>query len=151
MIDVLNRYGDPNNIEHTIHVMKYIFPKQFGLHNAFSSAVDPRETVQPFKDYTLREREIAIAHHHDRTRKGIIIIVKNNSNHHNHHHHHHNSNHNHNHHNHHHNNNIITGIGGISSKKSSAKEHLPRRIHAGVVDLVKKFQKFHARCSYTEK
>lgn len=39
--------------------MKYIFPRQFGLHNAFTSTLDSRETVQPFKDYTLREQEIA--------------------------------------------------------------------------------------------
>ena len=38
--------------------MKYIFPRQFGLHNVFTSKVDLRETVQPFKDYTLREQEI---------------------------------------------------------------------------------------------
>lgn len=59
MIDVLNRYQDSKNLNHTIHVMKYIFPRQFGLHNAFTSKVDSRETVQPFKDYTLREQEIA--------------------------------------------------------------------------------------------
>ncbi|KAI9814856.1 MAG: hypothetical protein M1832_005658 [Thelocarpon impressellum] len=35
-----------------------MFPRQFGLHNVFTSTVDTRETVQPFKDYTLREREI---------------------------------------------------------------------------------------------
>ena len=39
--------------------MKYIFPRQFGLHNAFTSTVDRRETIQSFKDYTLREQEIA--------------------------------------------------------------------------------------------
>ena len=38
--------------------MKYIFPRQFGLHNVFTSTVDPKETAQPFKDYTLREQEI---------------------------------------------------------------------------------------------
>lgn len=38
--------------------MKYIFPRQFGLHNVFTSEVNVRETVQPFKDYTLREEEI---------------------------------------------------------------------------------------------
>ena len=38
--------------------MKYIFPRQFGLHNVFTSPVDPKETAQPFKDYTLREQEI---------------------------------------------------------------------------------------------
>ena len=39
--------------------MRYMFPKQFGLHNVFTSTVDPRETAQPFKDYTLREQEIS--------------------------------------------------------------------------------------------
>lgn len=38
--------------------MKYIFPRQFGLHNVFTSKVDPRDTALPFKDYTLREKEI---------------------------------------------------------------------------------------------
>lgn len=38
--------------------MMYIFPRQFRLHNVFTSEVDSRETVQPFKDYTLREDEI---------------------------------------------------------------------------------------------
>ncbi|KFY02560.1 hypothetical protein O988_02079 [Pseudogymnoascus sp. VKM F-3808] len=42
----------------TLQVLKYIFPRQFGLHNVFDSVVDYRETVQPFKDYTLREDEI---------------------------------------------------------------------------------------------
>jgi telomerase reverse transcriptase len=40
--------------------MKYIFPRQFGLHNVFTSEVNPQETVQPFKDYTLREQEIGV-------------------------------------------------------------------------------------------
>jgi hypothetical protein len=38
--------------------MRYIFPRQFGLHNVFTSKVDSRETVMPFKDYTLREKDI---------------------------------------------------------------------------------------------
>ncbi|MCJ1391128.1 hypothetical protein MMC18_003990 [Xylographa bjoerkii] len=41
--------------------MKHIFPRQFGLHNVFTSLVDGRETSQLFKDYTLREEEIALA------------------------------------------------------------------------------------------
>jgi telomerase reverse transcriptase len=41
-----------------VHVMMYIFPRQFGLHNVFTERVDPCQTVQPFKDYTLREDEI---------------------------------------------------------------------------------------------
>ncbi len=36
----------------------YIFPREFGLHNVFTSAVDPWETAQPFKDYTMREEEL---------------------------------------------------------------------------------------------
>lgn len=40
------------------HVMMYIFPRQFGLHNVFTSTLDTRETVQPFKDYTVRDDEI---------------------------------------------------------------------------------------------
>ena len=38
--------------------MMYIFPRQFDLHNVFTSSVDTRQTVQPFQDYTLREDEI---------------------------------------------------------------------------------------------
>jgi len=38
--------------------MMYIFPRQFGLHNVFTHDVNSRETVQAFKDYTLREDEI---------------------------------------------------------------------------------------------
>lgn len=44
--------------ENIIRILMYIFPRQFGLHNVFTSEVDTRETVQPFKDYTLREEEI---------------------------------------------------------------------------------------------
>ena len=45
---------DPN----TLHVLMHMFPRQFGLHNVFTSNQDTRETVQPFKDYTVREDEI---------------------------------------------------------------------------------------------
>lgn len=38
--------------------MRYIFPRQFGLHNVFTSKVNPRECTMPFKDYTLREDDI---------------------------------------------------------------------------------------------
>ncbi|KAL8703103.1 MAG: hypothetical protein Q9201_003694, partial [Fulgogasparrea decipioides] len=58
-IHVLNRYPNPEIPDHTTHIMKHIFPRQFGLHNVFTSTVDPKETAQPFKDYTLREQEIA--------------------------------------------------------------------------------------------
>ncbi|CRG91151.1 telomerase reverse transcriptase [Talaromyces islandicus] len=58
-IHVLNRFPNADDPIHTTHVMKYMFPRQFGLHNVFTSQVDNRQTVQPFKDYTLREDEIA--------------------------------------------------------------------------------------------
>jgi len=72
-IDVLNRFkylpevdeidtkkGEPPKSlqESTLRVLMYVFPRQFGLHNVFTSKVNTRETVQPFKDYTLREDEI---------------------------------------------------------------------------------------------
>lgn len=57
--DVLNRYSDSKNLASTIHIIKYIFPRQFGLHNAFTTTHNSRETTHPFKDYTLREHEIA--------------------------------------------------------------------------------------------
>lgn len=38
--------------------MRYMFPRQFGLHNAFTSKVDHKESAMQFKDYTLREQEI---------------------------------------------------------------------------------------------
>lgn len=39
--------------------MMYMFPRQFGLHNVFTSTVDRQRTAQKFQDYTLREEEIA--------------------------------------------------------------------------------------------
>jgi telomerase reverse transcriptase len=38
--------------------MMYIFPRQFGLHNVFTSTVNRQQTAQKFQDYTLREEEI---------------------------------------------------------------------------------------------
>ncbi|KAF7867253.1 hypothetical protein EAF04_005336 [Stromatinia cepivora] len=52
---MISRRGPEENI---IRILMYIFPLQFDLHNVFTSEVDNRETVQPFKDYTLREEEI---------------------------------------------------------------------------------------------
>ena len=42
----------------TVHIMKYIFPRQFNLHNVFTSETDFKETAQTFKDYMTRELEI---------------------------------------------------------------------------------------------
>ncbi|KAK8050638.1 RNA-directed DNA polymerase [Apiospora phragmitis] len=46
------------NDANTLRVMMYMFPRQFGLHNAFNSRVNFSETSQRLKDYTLREQEI---------------------------------------------------------------------------------------------
>lgn len=56
---VLDRLQKADDFAKTLHVIKYIFPRQHGLHNAFTSERDPKNTAQPFKDYTLREKEIA--------------------------------------------------------------------------------------------
>lgn len=47
------------NETNTLRVMMYMFPLQFGLHNAFTSIVNFKETSQRLKDYTLREEEIS--------------------------------------------------------------------------------------------
>lgn len=36
----------------------YMFPRQFGLHNVFTSEVDRSQTAQKFQDYTMREDQI---------------------------------------------------------------------------------------------
>lgn len=58
-IHVFNRFPHHDNVKHVVHNMKYIFPRQFSLHNVFTSTIDSKETAQRFKDYTLREHEIA--------------------------------------------------------------------------------------------
>lgn len=88
--------------------MKYIFPRQFGLHNAFTSTPDSRETVQPFKDYTLREQEIAQKYRQE---------------------------------------SLKSGLG--SNPSASANQRLPKRLR-GVVNLVRRLQILHFRCSYKE-
>ncbi|KAF5660987.1 telomerase reverse transcriptase [Fusarium heterosporum] len=67
-IHVLNRCNaslrstDPSlDSQDTIKIMMYMFPRQFGLHNVFTSQADPSKTSQKFQDYTLREEEIAPA------------------------------------------------------------------------------------------
>lgn len=56
---VLNRCRNIDDQEETCHVMKYLFPAQFGFHNVFGSPVTSTDSAQPFKDYTIREQEIA--------------------------------------------------------------------------------------------
>lgn len=57
-LHALNRLRDCSNAEETKHMVKYVFPTQFALHNVFSSSVDPKNTAQSFQDYTIREKEI---------------------------------------------------------------------------------------------
>ncbi|KAE9994719.1 hypothetical protein Vi05172_g10512 [Venturia inaequalis] len=57
-IHVLERCRNLDDIQETVQIMKYIFPRQFKLHNVFTFVRDHRETALPFKDYTLRETEI---------------------------------------------------------------------------------------------
>lgn len=58
---VLNRCRDAESVEQDQHILRHIFPRQFNLHNVFTSEVDRTDTGQPFKDYTFREQEIAKA------------------------------------------------------------------------------------------
>ena len=55
---MLNRFPRRDDKQQTIQIMRYIFPRQYGLHNVFTSKVDSWETAMPLKDYTLREKEI---------------------------------------------------------------------------------------------
>ncbi|THZ83173.1 hypothetical protein D6C84_05168 [Aureobasidium pullulans] len=56
--DILNRIRRDEELDKNAHMLKYIFPRQFGLHNVFTNDVDTKNSAQPFKDYTLREQEI---------------------------------------------------------------------------------------------
>ncbi|KAL2290998.1 hypothetical protein FJTKL_14896 [Diaporthe vaccinii] len=50
--------SDSPGTDNTLRMMMYMFPRQFGLHNVFTSNVDSAQTAQKFQDYTLREEEI---------------------------------------------------------------------------------------------
>ncbi|OAL28381.1 hypothetical protein AYO20_09498 [Fonsecaea nubica] len=56
---ILQRLTNAAEQHQAVHLLKYVFPRQFGLHNAFTSVVYSSETVHRFKDYTVREQEIA--------------------------------------------------------------------------------------------
>lgn len=57
-IHVLQRFSDPQDQIQTIHFLKHVFPRQFELHNVFTSEVDKKLTSHPFYDYVYREDEI---------------------------------------------------------------------------------------------
>ncbi|GAB7337712.1 hypothetical protein MBLNU457_g2995t1 [Dothideomycetes sp. NU457] len=56
-IHVMNRQPD-DDTESVRHLLKYVFPRQHGLHNVFTSQVDRKDSAHQYLDYTLREKEI---------------------------------------------------------------------------------------------
>ena len=58
-IHALNRFPNFRNKNHTLQLLRYIFPREFGLHNGFTCNGDPKDTAQPYKDYTMRDAESA--------------------------------------------------------------------------------------------
>ncbi|KAK6429339.1 Telomerase reverse transcriptase [Oleoguttula sp. CCFEE 5521] len=56
---VFSRCRNVGSQPELVHIMQHIFPRQFGLHNVFTSTTDRMETAQQFRDYTNREEEIA--------------------------------------------------------------------------------------------
>jgi telomerase reverse transcriptase len=55
----VRRGRSAENERRLVWVMMYMFPRQFGLHNVFTSRVDKKRTTQKLQDYTMREEEIA--------------------------------------------------------------------------------------------
>ena len=58
-VHVLQRYCRLDELGETVHIMKHVFPRQFGYHNVFTSQNDPKESSQRFPDYTYREQEFS--------------------------------------------------------------------------------------------
>lgn len=75
-VHVLNRHPDVTDLKQSVHVMKHIFPLQFGLHNVFLGAVDRGEAGHEFKDYTLREQEITYEEHRNAYKYGTNSRMK---------------------------------------------------------------------------
>ncbi|KAK5064250.1 hypothetical protein LTR84_000083 [Exophiala bonariae] len=94
-VHALERFPDSTQPKHTVHVIQHVFPLQFGLHNVFTSVVDPAETAQPLKDYAFREQEIG------ERWKGRLVKV-------------------------------------------------PRRLRGGAINVVRKIQRNHRTCSYSQ-
>lgn len=118
MTDVLNRslYSHLDKVEghsteakqrmtlqneaHTLRIMMYIFPRQFGLHNVFTSKVNFKETAHRLKDYTLREEE------------------------------------------------IFEKFGRLNESTTQVK--IPKRLRGTAIELIRKVQILHQRCSYSK-
>ncbi|KAI5194583.1 hypothetical protein E4T39_08604 [Aureobasidium subglaciale] len=67
-IHLLNRNKHDKHENKNVHLLKYVFPRQFGLHNVFTYEIDLKNSAQPFKDYTLREQEIELANKRSKQR-----------------------------------------------------------------------------------
>lgn len=65
---ILNRINVFPHEQQDRVMLQYIFPRQFKLHNVFTSKVDRTETTQPFKDYTLRE-DVSVSADHVRNQR----------------------------------------------------------------------------------
>jgi telomerase reverse transcriptase len=57
-LDVFNRCSSVDSTAQTVHVMKYIFPREFGLQNVFTIAPGSRNNVDLFTNHHRREYEI---------------------------------------------------------------------------------------------
>ena len=58
-LDVLSRFSSLDSMAQTVHVMKYIFPRQFGLRNVFKLDSDSRNIMDDSKTFMFRESEIS--------------------------------------------------------------------------------------------
>lgn len=58
-LDVLSRFSSLDSMAQTVHVMKYIFPGQFGLRNVFTLDSDERNIMDESKSFMFRESEIS--------------------------------------------------------------------------------------------
>lgn len=125
--DVLNRIRQEDN---SLHIMKYIFPKEFGLHNVFTSWVDKSETQFKLKEYTDREAEImdALAMKYSRAAKAKANLTEDTT--------------------------YQERKGNRNAQNDADSgnfavpvERVPKRLN-NILPLVKKLQKLHSRCSY---
>ncbi|RMZ79164.1 hypothetical protein DV738_g3553, partial [Chaetothyriales sp. CBS 135597] len=66
-VHVFQRYSHWQDDLETTHIMKYVFPSQFGLPNVFTSALDAQGAGrQPLPDYAYRENDITSSSTHPR-------------------------------------------------------------------------------------
>ncbi|KAJ9485945.1 hypothetical protein VN97_g7403 [Penicillium thymicola] len=56
---VLSRFSSLDSMAQTVHIMKYIFPRQFGLLNVFKLDSDSRNIMDDSKTFMFRESEIS--------------------------------------------------------------------------------------------